>query len=368
MNIKDYLQLVEDTDRLPKEDLAAVLHGLFGEVGGIMAAAKKQKREPVSFTGFNQVVIEEFGDAFWYLCCLATRIGVSVPNVMKQLATETSLEPELFFEPGKSHIALAYQPELSDDFDELLVKLGRITGDFLSAEFVMQNSDEKVKHFLESFFQLIAILKIDFSEVMHFNLQKVSGRFIRPVNEDLPTFDSEYKEFEQLPWDFEIKFVQRTESKQAMMMNGIFIGDPLTDNIRDVDGYRFHDVFHFAHAAILHWSPTFRALLKRKRKKNPVVDEGEDGGRAIVVEEGLTAWIFAIAKENQFFANNKSLTFDLLKNIGQFVKGFEVEKCPLILWEEAVLKGYEVFREVKNNGGGVIVGDREKRTIAYRKN
>jgi hypothetical protein len=44
-------------------------------------------------------------------------------------------------------------------------------------------------------------------------------------------------------------------------MNGVFIGDPLTDNIRDPDGYRFHDVFHFARAAILHWSPTFRALI-----------------------------------------------------------------------------------------------------------
>jgi hypothetical protein len=66
-------------------------------------------------------------------------------------------------------------------------------------------------------------------------------------------------------------------------MNGVFIGDPLTDNILDRDGYRFHDVFHFAHASILHWSPTFRALIKHKRKSDPVVDEAQDSGRAIVV-------------------------------------------------------------------------------------
>ena len=86
-----------------------------------------------------------------------------------------------------------------------------------------------------------------------------------------------------------------------MRLNGVFVGDPLTDNIRDPDGYRFHDVFHFAHAAILHWSPTFRALLKQKRKSNPKVDEAQDGGRAIVVEEGLTAWVFARAKELNYF-------------------------------------------------------------------
>lgn len=366
MNIKEYLEFVRTTDRLPAEDLSAVLHGLFGEVGGIMAAAKKLKREPGSFTGFNQVVIEEFGDAFWYLCCLASRIDVSISEVIRNLATETTIEPELIIASGKSHVSLAYVPELNDDFDDALVKLGGLTGEFLSTEFILENPAEKVRLFLQAFFQLVAMLEIDFGEVVNYNIQKTSGRFIRPNNSDLPVFDESYPDFEQLPEEFEIQFVQRTDRQQAMMLNGVFIGDPLTDSIVDVDGYRFHDVFHFSHAAILHWSPTFRSLLKRKRKSNPEVDEGQDGGRAIVVEEGLTAWIFAIAKENQFFSNNRNLTFDLLKNIGHFVTGFEVDQCPLILWEEAVLKGYEVFREVKKNNGGIIVGSKLDRTIEYR--
>jgi hypothetical protein len=149
-------------------------------------------------------------------------------------------------------------------------------------------------------------------------------------------------------------------------MNGVFIGDPLTDNILDPDGYRFHDVFHFAHAAILHWSPTFRALIKHKRKSNPKVDDAQDGGRAIVVEEGLSAWIFARAKELNYFEGQKSLSFDLLKTIQQFIAGYEVEACPLSLWEVAILKGYEVFRQVKSNLGGTVVCDRAARTVEYR--
>lgn len=59
------------------------------------------------------------------------------------------------------------------------------------------------------------------------------------------------------------------------------------------------------------------------------------------------------------------MSFDLLKTVQQFVAGYEVEACPLSLWEIAILRGYFVFRQVKGNKGGVILGDRSKRTIAY---
>ena len=128
----------------------------------------------------------------------------------------------------------------------------------------------------------------------------------------------------------------------------------------------WNDVFHFAHAAILHWSPTFRALIKHKRKDDPKVDEAQDGGRAIVVEEGLTAWIFARAKELKFFEGQTTVSFDLLKTVQQFVAGYEVDACPLSLWEIAILEGYDVFRQVKKNNGGIIVADRSARTVRYK--
>jgi MazG C-terminal domain len=95
------------------------------------------------------------------------------------------------------------------------------------------------------------------------------------------------------------------------------------------------------------------------------VDEAQDGGRAIVVEEGLTAWIFSRAKQLNFFQGQTTISFDVLKTVQQFVAGYEVEACPLSLWEIAILKGYEVFRQVKKNYGGIIVCDRSARTIRY---
>ena len=160
--------------------------------------------------------------------------------------------------------------------------------------------------------------------------------------------------------------MQRKSGLSQLQWNEVFIGDPLSDSIRDHDGYRFHDVFHLAHAAILHWSPTFRGLIKHKRKSEPAVDEAQDGGRAIVVEEGLTAWIFSRAKQVELFAGQRTLPFDMLKTVEQFVQGYEVEECPLSLWERAILDGYEVFRQVVTNNGGIVIGDRATRSISYR--
>ena len=205
-----------------------------------------------------------------------------------------------------------------------------------------------------------------FSKIVHTNIKKTRGRFLDPELSTLSTFDSNFPDDEQLPRNFEIKLAQRKSGRSYLQWNGVFIGDPLTDNILGTDGYRFHDVFHLAHAAILHWSPTFRALIKQKRKSDPEVDEAQDAGRAIVVEEGLTARIFSCAKTLGYFENQNSVSFDLLKTVQRFVRGYEVEACPLKLWERAILKGYEVFRLIRNNEGGIVVGNREKRTIEYK--
>ena len=85
-----------------------------------------------------------------------------------------------------------------------------------------------------------------------------------------------------------------------MFIDGKQVGDDLRDNRYDDDGYRFHDVFHLTYASVLGWSPILRALLRRKRKSNPAVDEVEDGGRARVIEEGIAAMVFSYAERRNF--------------------------------------------------------------------
>lgn len=201
--------------------------------------------------------------------------------------------------------------------------------------------------FFESYIALMAASGVSFKAVVDFNLEKSLSKFSPIDMSKLPDFDADEHVDEQLPREFEIEVSQRSSGKTYMKMCGVFIGDPLTDNINIEDGYRFHDVFHMAYAAILHWSPVFRALLKHKRKSNPGVDESEDGGRAIVIEEGLSAWVFSLAKENNYFEGQDKISFDVLKTVKQFVKGYEVEKCSYRLFEKAILDGYSVFRDIK---------------------
>jgi hypothetical protein len=54
-----------------------------------------------------------------------------------------------------------------------------------------------------------------------------------------------------------------------MYWSGHRLGDDLTDNARDDDGYRFHDVMHLANVANLGWSPVLRKMMGRRRRDPP---------------------------------------------------------------------------------------------------
>ena len=369
MLLSDYAQQVKCTDRLSSSDLQPVLMGLFGEVGSIMATTKKHLREKSAYLGYRRAVEEEFGDALWYFNALCQRLGVGIQEVLSDAVkqggyAETVVASHLPDGPI-AHVSSANS--LPAD-NQSLINLGKAAAALLHIEDKESTGETRdlLRVFADRYLQALQASTINFVNVVRMNIDKTRGRFLHTDPTHLPTFDSNFPNEERLPLHFEIKFKQRSNGKCHLQWKGVFIGDPLTDNISNRDGYRFHDVFHFAHAAILHWSPVFRALIKQKRKSDPKVDEAEDGGRAIVVEEGITAWIFARAKELDFFAGQENVSFDLLKVVQEFVKGYEVERCPLKLWEQAILDGYKVFRELREKKGGVVVGDREARTIQYK--
>lgn len=368
VRFEEYEKRILATDRMPRE-LHPVLMGLFGEVGGIMAAIKKHHREKEVYAGYKHAVIDEFGDVLWYLAAICRRIEISLPSLFSRLAEDSLFEnsPAASDNGGWPIATLGKMPD-DGELDESLLELGKSAAALLDIN--AENRDRNI-NLLLSFIKLYVVslqrTKIPFGSIVEHNIEKTVGRFVEPEIGDLPTFDSQFEGEERLPDEFEVLIFQRRSGKSYLQINGIFLGDPLTDNIRDPDGYRFHDVFHLSHAAILHWSPVFRALIKHKRKSHPGIDEAQDGGRAIVIEEGLTAWIFSQAKDRGFFSDQKSLPFDLLKGVQKFISGYEVDQCPLKLWERAILEGYSVFRHVLSNNGGIIVGNRKNRTLSYRK-
>lgn len=364
--LSEYVQAVGPTDRM-KADIQPVLFGLFGEVGGIMTAAKKHHREGKVFVGYLRAVEEEFGDTLWYLAALCRRLDLSLEGLFEQAIAGdgyTSMLAASDVEHGA--IARITMPRQVAKLDDALLTLGEAAAQLLAIQSAETGTVATLVRFIDRYLKALQVSGVSFGEVARSNLKKTRGRFISPELSELPLFDDDFKEEEQLPYEFEIEISQRESGLSYLRYNGVFIGDPLTDNIIDEDGYRFHDVFHFAHAAILHWSPVMRSLIKQKRKSDKIIDQAQDGGRAIVVEEGLTAWIFSRAKELDFFESNQTVSFDMLKTIADFVRGYEVDRCPLSLWEHAIIQGYAVFREVRANNGGVVIGNRNTRTIRYR--
>jgi NTP pyrophosphatase (non-canonical NTP hydrolase) len=367
ISIADYERLTAETDRFGQDEIAPILLGLFGEVGGVMAAAKKHRREGSVFIGYRRAVEEEFGDVLWYFAALCRRVGVPLDAILRQVSSDKLYQRIIAAaETPAGTAAHVSFPSPSGAFDQVLLRLGAAVSDLLGISAEATDKSSKMTAFADAYLRSLNVAGISLATVAAANIRKVRGRFLPPVVSELPEFDTRFGQDERLPEQFEVAIRQRSGGRSVLEMNGVVIGDPLTDNIADRDGYRFHDVFHFAHAAVLHWSPTFRALLKRKRKSDPEVDETQDSGRAIVVEEGLSAFVFAQAKSLAFFEGQTSLSFDLLKTVRQFVEGYEVEACPLKLWEDAILQGYDVFRRVKKEGGGTVLGDRARRRVEFR--
>jgi hypothetical protein len=175
-----------------------------------------------------------------------------------------------------------------------------------------------------------------------------------------------YPEGERFPrqMDVELRIADRGGKEVIqLLVNGVQCGAELTDNAYTPDGYGFHDVLHFAHAAVLGWSPILRGLLTCKRKSNKQVDEVEDGGRAGAIEEGLAAIVFDYARNHQFFEAVTMVDYELLRTLRSAAQHLEVRRCALADWQSAILQGYAVWRPIWAAKGGRFHADLDARTI-----
>ena len=180
-------------------------------------------------------------------------------------------------------------------------------------------------------------------------------------------YDAEFPDDQRLPRAFRILFAME-EGKDGLPRVKIYsgseqLGDTIDDNTYEWDNYRFHDVFHLAHAAVLGWSPVFRWMLGRKRSSNIEIDRVEDGGRAIALEEGLTALVFSEAASRDFFSTAEQVDWDLLKTVRRMVANLEVSAQPPNAWRRAILQGYAAWRQLREAKGGIVEGDLDARTI-----
>lgn len=208
----------------------------------------------------------------------------------------------------------------------------------------------------------------------------------------LPVFDAGFPDSERFPRRLMVAFQQRVDPLGRRMVTatlrsanrsgvlvdewapgepagcpvGAPLGDPLTDNARTPDGYRFHDAIHLGFLAVLGWSPNLRALLLVKRKSDAIVDECEDGARAIFAEEGLAAVLARLAQTHNGFQTPQTVTREAVEVARAATIGLEVHAVPGWLWRQAIWQGFRAMRQLVAHNGGQLVADLDARSLTYR--
>lgn len=204
-------------------------------------------------------------------------------------------------------------------------------------------------------------------EVAVANLTKTRARWLPGDGAPPTSYDEDMPSGQRLPRRFEALFTTYVENgltKCRMTVDGEEFGDPIDDNTRYEDNYRFHDVFHLAHAAILGWSPVLRLLVGRKRR-NDDRDRTEDGARAIAAEESVTAMVFALAEAWNYFAEAEHVDETILNAAKAVTSRLEVRDRNSADWERAILAGYAVWRGLRDNDGGRVIVDLDAATIEH---
>ncbi|MGN6226090.1 MAG: MazG nucleotide pyrophosphohydrolase domain-containing protein [Dyella sp.] len=232
--------------------------------------------------------------------------------------------------------------------------------------------DDHIKEELGDTLWYLAVVSnkfgISLDEVAKFNIEKIQGRW-KGVKRRARHYDVGAPASQRLPRKFEIVFTQHQidgKLRAVMRMGDVLLGDPLTDNADEEDGYRFHDAFHIAFLTVLGWSPVLRKLMGRKRRFDKLKDENQDGGRAIVIEEGIAALVFEYGSDNGLSNGKKIIDDELLSTIMQMVRRLEVADRSSYEWQNSVLLGWKMFSYLKRGKGGRLICDLDKQDVRIK--
>lgn len=213
---------------------------------------------------------------------------------------------------------------------------------------------------------------ISLEKIAAVNLLKTQDRFEELDLMKIPRLDLAYSE--QFPDSFIINFVEEEGENDLLQVKMIWekkseesieLGDPLTDNSRIPNDYRYHDIFHLGHIAYLGWSPVIRHLMKLKRKSDSITLDAEDRGRPQVAEEAVTLIVYNYAKGNRMLRSSDRIDTELLNTIKQLVVDLEVANVSSYQWEKAIIESYRVFHQVVENKGGKVLVSPAERKLQY---
>lgn len=424
MKVSAYDEFVQRTDKAKNFDVA--LYGISGELGSVVSAVKRRLISgDDDWDKPNEEIIEELGDLIWYCTSAAqTSNGIKLNDIFRKniinLQEKIKSSGKQAWEFGKTlnpkkrarflkstpdFIVLSQDMEF-DDYQNIAFLTARTKGkklveiclavlsrhcaelfhvklpDFeheLNKGLENRPAEDVLGDIVWHIAAIASVYGLSLNGVVEANKKKVSRRHVRGEPTPLYDEDDHFPEAQRFPRRMTVNILSGPNNQEQMYINRRRLGDPLTDNARKDDGYRFHDVIHLAFVAKLGWSPVIRKLLGRKRKADPKTDEVEDGARAQIMEEALINAIHAEGvrqakmrtpsngnKNIRLFATREEISFQLLKVIENFVRENEVSESKYWEWEDAIYDGFAIFYELHERGQGTVTLDLARRTIEYQ--
>lgn len=426
MLISDYCDFVDRSDWTKDHELNErqniAQYGIASETGSLVSAVKKQLLTGgVRWNEPTDEIIEELGDVVWYAAMLANLgqerrltdiLKFDFESLQSEIYADAKFKASLDAESFEEFIRLSN--DYIDSFDT------RQFVDYQEIAFLTSRTrDKELLHvcltrllfygtimlskgfpYFEKILQedildlpldralgmimwhVSAVAKLygkTLDEIVEANVEKINELFNLDNEPPTPLHDdgSEVPDSQRMPRKFAVSFVSVGPSRLQMYYNGSRLGDELTDNSPEDDGYRFHDIMHLANAAKLGWSPVLRALMKRKRKYDPVIDNAQDGARAQIVEEAV---VKAIHSEGariggaghqpgsgpaRLFTSKEQIPFGFLKLIKSFVSSLEVSKNRIWEWQEAIVEGHRIYSALHAEKQGTVSVDLNHRTISF---
>ena len=112
------------TDQLDPKDQETALLGLVGEVGSLVSALKKKRRDTDGFFGYHEAVVEELGDVLWYISAVARRGETSLAEAVARVVGDGRHRETLTFD-----LAAAQKASGPKALELSLLKLASETGD-----------------------------------------------------------------------------------------------------------------------------------------------------------------------------------------------------------------------------------------------
>jgi len=260
---------------------------------------------------------------------------------------------------------------LAGEAGELLTEYKKQLRDGQSHQLFRERVTEELGDLLWYISSVADKYDLSLSAVAQQNLLKNQDRWgerNRGATSESLAYDAEFPKQERFPSTL-VAMLDHTQkggiTQSQFIVAGTPLGDPLSDNAYNDDGYRFHDIFHLGYAAVLGWSPVIRKLLNAKRRSNPLIDTVEDGGRAAAIEEGIAALVFTYAKGHSFLSGVQEVDTSLLQTIKAMTAHLEVKDRSMGEWERAILEGFTAWRQIVANQVGGVEADFSGRRLQY---